>query len=54
MHTASDSMERRLEAARQAAREGARMLREEFHRPDGPRGYGDHADIDVLFFKCLR
>ena len=42
----SDSLPQRLISARAAAREGARMLREEFHRPGGPRGYGDHADID--------
>jgi ADP-ribosyl-[dinitrogen reductase] hydrolase len=44
----------RLAVARQAAVEGARMLREEFHRPEGPRGYGDHADIDEEVETAIR
>src|SRR5215472_8184804 len=39
--------ERPLAVAVEAAREAGAMLREEFHRPGGPRGSGGHADIDA-------
>lgn len=35
-----------LESAIAAAREAGALLRADFHRPDGPRGGGDHADAD--------
>lgn len=39
-------LEQRLQAALEAARLGAALLREEFHRPGGPRGEGSHAEVD--------
>jgi ADP-ribosylglycohydrolase/fructose-1,6-bisphosphatase/inositol monophosphatase family enzyme len=41
-----DDLAQALSVAIEAAREAGRMLRQEFHRPGGPRGSGDHADID--------
>lgn len=35
-----------LDVAVAAAREAGQLLREEFHRPGGPRGSGGHAEID--------
>jgi ADP-ribosyl-[dinitrogen reductase] hydrolase len=35
-----------LETAMTAAKAAGAMIREEFHRKGGPRGSGDHADID--------
>jgi ADP-ribosyl-[dinitrogen reductase] hydrolase len=37
-----------LETAVNAALGAGEMLREEFHRPGGPRGEGGHADIDEI------
>ena len=41
-----DSLRQALDVATEAALEAGRMLREEFHRPGGPRGGGSHADVD--------
>jgi hypothetical protein len=41
-----DDLVRTLSVAIDTAREAGAMLRQEFHRPGGPRGSGDHADID--------
>jgi ADP-ribosylglycohydrolase/fructose-1,6-bisphosphatase/inositol monophosphatase family enzyme len=38
---------RELEAALAAAREAGALLRQEFHRPGGPRGTRHHADADT-------
>ena len=35
-----------LQIAIAAAREAGAILREDLHRPDGPRGGGSHADAD--------
>ena len=35
-----------FDAALEAAREAGRLLRDDFHRPGGPRGGGHHADVD--------
>ena len=43
-----------LDAAVRAAREAGAMLRQEFHRPGGPRGSGDHAEIDEPVERLLR
>lgn len=43
-----DSYRKQLDVALSAARAAGGMLREEFHRPGGPRGYGGHADIDDI------
>ena len=43
-----------LEAAIEAAQEAGRRLRAEFHRPGGPRGGGDKADIDTEVEVFLR
>src|SRR5690606_33404763 len=37
-----------------AAREGGALLRAEFHRPGGPRGAGDKADVDIQVERLLR
>jgi ADP-ribosylglycohydrolase/fructose-1,6-bisphosphatase/inositol monophosphatase family enzyme len=37
-----------LSVAIEAAREAGALLRQEFHRPGGPRGAGGHAEIDHL------
>lgn len=37
-----------------AAREAGAMLREEFHRPGGPRGSGGHAEIDEPAERLIR
>jgi ADP-ribosylglycohydrolase/fructose-1,6-bisphosphatase/inositol monophosphatase family enzyme len=37
---------RELETATQAALAAGAMLRDEFHRPEGPRGADGHADVD--------
>jgi ADP-ribosylglycohydrolase/fructose-1,6-bisphosphatase/inositol monophosphatase family enzyme len=42
----SDSLADPLRVAVAAAREAGALIREEFHRPGGPRGHGSHADID--------
>ncbi len=36
-----------LAVAVEAARAAGALLREDFHRPGGPRGHGDHADADT-------
>lgn len=43
-----------LSVAIATAREAGAMLRDEFHRPDGPRGVGDHADIDQPAEELIR
>jgi ADP-ribosylglycohydrolase/fructose-1,6-bisphosphatase/inositol monophosphatase family enzyme len=43
-----------LAVAIEAAQEAGAMLREEFHRPGGPRGGGDHADIDRPAEEAIR
>jgi ADP-ribosylglycohydrolase/fructose-1,6-bisphosphatase/inositol monophosphatase family enzyme len=43
-----------LVAATEAAREAGAMLREEFHRPGGPRGSDGHATIDELAEQRIR
>ena len=35
-----------LRAAVDAARQAGTLLSDEFHRPGGPRGHGEHAEID--------
>jgi fructose-1,6-bisphosphatase/inositol monophosphatase family enzyme len=37
-----------------AVRDAGAILRAEFHRPGGPRGYGYHAEIDVEIERRLR
>jgi hypothetical protein len=39
---------RALAIAIKAAREAGGLLRQEFHRPGGPRGSGGHAEIDSI------
>src|SRR5262249_13114053 len=39
---------RALAVAIDAAREAGALLRQEFHRPGGPRGAGGHAEVDGL------
>jgi ADP-ribosylglycohydrolase/fructose-1,6-bisphosphatase/inositol monophosphatase family enzyme len=43
-----------LSAAVLAAREAGALLREEFHRPGGPRGHGGHAEIDRVAEEAIR
>jgi ADP-ribosylglycohydrolase/fructose-1,6-bisphosphatase/inositol monophosphatase family enzyme len=43
-----------LAAAVEAAREAGALLREEFHRPGGPRGAGGRADVDVEAERLIR
>jgi ADP-ribosylglycohydrolase/fructose-1,6-bisphosphatase/inositol monophosphatase family enzyme len=43
----SDRLADPLRVAVAAAREAGALIRTEFHRPGGPRGYGSHADIDA-------
>lgn len=43
-----DSYVQQLATALEAARQAGDLLREEFHRPGGPRGEGAHADIDDI------
>ncbi len=45
---------RALQLAVEVAREAGAMLRDEFHRPGGPRGSGDHADIDEPVERHIR
>jgi len=45
---------RALDVAVAAAREAGGTLRTEFHRPDGPRGHGAHADVDVEVERVIR
>ena len=44
----SDSLADPLRVAVAAAREAGALIRQEFHRPGGPRGHGSHADIDAV------
>jgi ADP-ribosylglycohydrolase/fructose-1,6-bisphosphatase/inositol monophosphatase family enzyme len=48
------SYERALEIAIAAAREAGDLLREDFHRPGGPRGKDDKADADVEAERLIR
>src|SRR5262245_7254680 len=43
-----------LAVAIDAAREAGALLREEFHRPGGPRGHGDHADVGAVAGELIR
>jgi ADP-ribosylglycohydrolase/fructose-1,6-bisphosphatase/inositol monophosphatase family enzyme len=43
-----------LDVALQAARDAGQLLRDEFHRPGGPRGAGEHADIDDAVEQHIR
>ncbi len=43
-----------LAAAMEAARAAGALLREDFYRPDGPRGAGDHADADAEAERLIR
>jgi ADP-ribosylglycohydrolase/fructose-1,6-bisphosphatase/inositol monophosphatase family enzyme len=45
---------RALEVAVAAAREGGDILRDDFHRPGGPRGYHDKAEADVEAEHAIR
>ena len=42
------SYQLQLDRAVEAARQAGQLLREEFHRPGGPRGSGDHAEADRM------
>ncbi len=50
----SDSLADPLRIAVAAAREAGALIREEFHRPGGPRGHGSHADIDAAAEALIR
>ncbi len=50
----SDSLADPLRLAVAAAREAGALIREEFHRPGGPRGHGSHADIDAVAEAVIR
>ena len=50
----SRSYEHELSRAITAAREAGSMLRDELHRPGGPRGAGDHADVDAEAERHIR
>jgi ADP-ribosylglycohydrolase/fructose-1,6-bisphosphatase/inositol monophosphatase family enzyme len=43
-----------LDVAIRAAQAAGGLLREEFHRPGGPRGSGDHAEIDEVAERLIR
>ena len=43
-----------LDAAITAAREAGELLRNEFHRPGGPRGSGGHAEVDQQAEQVIR
>jgi ADP-ribosylglycohydrolase/fructose-1,6-bisphosphatase/inositol monophosphatase family enzyme len=43
-----------LSVAARAAREAGALLRQEFHRPGGPRGHGGHAEIDRPSEEAIR
>jgi len=49
-----DRYTKALEAAIKTAREAGEILREEFHRPGGPRGSADHAVADDVAEKLIR
>ena len=50
----SDSLADPLRVAVAAAREAGALIRQEFHRPGGPRGHGSHADIDAEVETVIR
>lgn len=50
----SRSYREELTVAIAAAREAGALLRDELHRPGGPRGAGDHADVDADAERILR
>lgn len=43
-----------LAVAIEAVREAAKLLRADFHRPDGPRGAGEHAEADEGAERLIR
>lgn len=43
-----------LQVAVDAARAAGALIRDEFHRPGGPRGHGEHADIDAVAETTVR
>jgi len=45
---------RALEVATDTARQAGALLRDEFHRPGGPRGAGGHAEIDEPVERFIR
>ena len=45
---------KKLALAVDVAQEAGQMLRAEFHRSGGPRGSGDHADVDLEVERCIR
>lgn len=47
-------MQQLLESVVALARQAGQMIKDEFYRPDGPRGGGDKADIDVEVENFLR
>jgi len=49
-----DDYRRPLEAAIDAALKAGAILREDFHRPGGPRGEGAHADADTEAERAIR
>jgi fructose-1,6-bisphosphatase/inositol monophosphatase family enzyme len=49
-----DRYTKALEAATKTALEAGEILREEFHRPGGPRGSADHAEADDVAEKLIR
>ena len=48
------TLSRAMELATEVAREAGAMLRAEFHREGGPRGTGDHADVDEVVERYIR
>ncbi len=50
----ADDLTGALSVAIEAAREAGAMVRGEFHRPGGPRGYGGHADVDEEAERAIR
>ena len=44
---ADEELTHALHVAVEAAREAGALIRADFHRPGGPRGAGDHADVDA-------
>lgn len=49
-----DTLTRALDVAQEAALAAGAILRDEFHRPDGPRGHGTHAEIDEVVERLIR
>ncbi len=50
----ADELTGALSVAIEAAREAGAMVRGEFHRPGGPRGYGGHAEVDEEAERIIR